>query len=92
MSRLASKPCVLCHSPPAATPLPWQPLDRPFVRAIIHGARMSERVRVHAYGTESGPYTRPCTGIIRALYSWGLSLGAARTCADRVVCVRGQIL
>lgn len=48
---------------------------------------MSARVRVHAYGTESGPYTRPCTGIIRALYSWGLSLGAACTCARTVLCV-----
>jgi hypothetical protein len=48
---------------------------------------MSARVRVHAYGTESGPYTRPCTGIIRALYSWGLSLGAADVRVRAALCM-----
>lgn len=83
MSRLASKPCVHCHSP-APFPLIHPPsLHHPFVRTIIRASLtvciyiyMYVCVYMYIYICIYGSYT----GIIRVLYSWGLSLAVASVC------------
>lgn len=96
MSRLASKPCVHCHSP-APFPLIHPPsLHHPFVRTIIRASLICVHIYIYmCVWARARVYICICiygsyTGIIRVLYSWGLSLAVASVCVLARVhgCVR----